>query len=134
MSARSLNPEGLPRPAGPYVHVTTSPPGDLVFVAGQIALDAEGNLVGEGDIEAQAEQVMENLGVALAAAGAGFGDVLKITNYLLDVSEYPRIAPIRERYLTEPFPASTMVGVSALLYPELLIEIEAVAVVPRPPG
>jgi reactive intermediate/imine deaminase len=130
MTARSLNPEGLPAPAGPYVHVTTSPPGELVFVAGQIALDADGNVVGAGDVEAQTRQVMENLGIALAAAGAGFGDVRKINSYVLDVGDYPKIAPIREAYLTEPYPASTMVQVSGLLFPELLIEIEAIAVIP----
>jgi reactive intermediate/imine deaminase len=129
MSARSLNPEGLPAPAGPYVHVTTSPPGELIFVAGQISLDADGNFVGVGDIEAQTRQVMENLGIALAAVGAGFEDVLKINSYVLDVADYPKVAPIREQYLREPYPASTMVQVSALLYPELLIEIEATAVV-----
>jgi len=129
MSARSLNPDGLPQPAGPYVHVTTSPPGELVFVAGQISLDADGNVVGAGDIEAQTRQVMENLGIALAAVGAGFSDVRKINTYILDVGEYPKVAPIREEYLSEPYPASTMVQVSALLFPELLIEIEAIAVV-----
>ena len=131
MSARSLNPEGLPKPAGPYVHLSVAEPGEIIFVSGQIALDADGNIVGEGDIEAQTRQVMENLGIALAAAGAGFGDVRKITNYLLDVGEYPKVAPIRAEYLTEPFPASTMIEVTGLLYPELLIEIEAIAVVPR---
>jgi len=128
--ARSLNPDGLPAPAGPYVHVATASPGELVFVSGQIALDGEGKLVGEGDIEAQTEQVMQNLGLALAAVGARFADVRKITNYLLDVEEYPKVAPIRERYLSEPYPASSMVEVSALLFPQLLIEIEAIAVIP----
>ena|SRR5687767_10654036 len=130
MTTRSLNPEGLPTPAGPYVHVTTSPPGELVFVAGQIALDAEGNFVGVGDVEAQTRQVMDNLGLALAAVGAGFGDVRKINSYVIDFADYPKIAPIRAEYLKEPYPASTMVEVSALLFPELLIEIEAIAVVP----
>lgn len=130
MSARSLNPSGLPKPAGPYVHVTTSPPGELVFVAGQIALDADGTVVGVGDVEAQTRQVMENLGVALAAVGATFGDVRKINSYLVDFDDYPKVAPIRAEYLSEPYPASTMVEVSRLLFPELLIEVEAIAVLP----
>jgi 2-iminobutanoate/2-iminopropanoate deaminase len=72
---------------------------------------------------------MENLRMALEAADASFDDVVKITNYVTDVSEYPKIAPVREEYLREPYPASTMVEVKGLMYPELMIEIEAIAVV-----
>jgi reactive intermediate/imine deaminase len=125
----TLNPEGLAAPAGPYVHVTTATAGKLVFVAGQIATDADGNIVGEGDIEAQTVQVMDNLETALTAAGATFADVVKINNYVLDASEYPKVAPIRQRYLRPPYPASTLVEVKGLLFPGLLIEIEAIAVV-----
>jgi enamine deaminase RidA (YjgF/YER057c/UK114 family) len=130
MSKTSLNPEGMVRPAGPYAQVTVVPPGGrLVFCAGAVALDADGEIVGKGDIVEQTRKVMENLSAALDAAGASFADVVKITNYVLDASEYPKIAPIREQYLIEPYPASTLVEVKGLLYPDLLIEIEAIAVV-----
>jgi enamine deaminase RidA (YjgF/YER057c/UK114 family) len=127
---RSLNPAGLAAPAGPYALVTTVEAfGRLVFCAGAIALDEQGKIVGEGDIVAQTEQVMHNLGVALEAAGATFADVVKINNYVTDADLYPRIAPVRERYLSAPYPASTLIEVPRLLYPELLVEVEAIAVV-----
>lgn len=130
MAKQSLNPEGMARPMGPYVQVTIAPPGGrLVFCSGAVAFGPDGEVVGEGDIVAQTRQVMENLRMALEAAGATFADVVKITNYVVDVTEYPKIAPVREEYLTEPYPASTMVEVKGLMIPELLIEIEAVAVV-----
>jgi enamine deaminase RidA (YjgF/YER057c/UK114 family) len=72
---------------------------------------------------------MENMKTALAAAGATFADVVKITNYVTDAKEYPKVAPIREEYLKEPYPASTLIEVQSLIYPDLLIEIEAIAVV-----
>ncbi|MEA2228080.1 MAG: 2-iminobutanoate/2-iminopropanoate deaminase [Solirubrobacteraceae bacterium] len=126
----SLNPPGTPPPLGPYVNVTIAPPGGrLVFCAGTVAFGPDGEIVGEGDIVAQTRQVMENLRIALEAAGATFADVVKIVNYVTDVTEYPKIAPVRAEYLKEPYPVSTMVEVSGLMVPELLIEIEATAVV-----
>jgi enamine deaminase RidA (YjgF/YER057c/UK114 family) len=130
MSKESLNPAGLAEPKGPYANVTAAAPGGrLVFTAGAVAFDASGEIVGVGDVLAQTEQVMANLEIALAAAGAGFADVTKITMYMVDVTDYPKVAQVRQRYLSEPFPASTLIGVDTLMYPELLVEIEAVAVV-----
>ncbi|HEX3316510.1 MAG TPA: RidA family protein [Solirubrobacteraceae bacterium] len=126
----SLNPDGMAAPVGPYVQVTVAPPGGrLVYCSGAVAIAPDGSIVGEGDIVAQTRQTMENLEVALHAAGATFADVVKINGYVTDFSLYPQIAPVRSEYLTEPYPASTMVEVSALIFPELMIEIEAVAVV-----
>lgn len=130
MPKTSLNPDGMARPVGPYVQVTVAPPGGkLVFCSGAVAFAPDGSIVGKGDIAVQTRQVMDNLQTALRAAGASFEDVVKITNYVTDATEYPKIAPIREEYLREPYPASTLVEVKSLLYPELMIEIEAVAVV-----
>lgn len=129
MTKRALNPEGLPAPVGPYSNVVTSEPGRLVFVAGQVALDANGEIVGAGDVAAQTRQVMENLRLALEAAGATFADVVRVVNYITDVDLFAQMAAVRKEYLVEPYPASTLVEVSALMYPELLIEIEAIAVV-----
>lgn len=130
MDRQALNPEGLPSPVGPYSNVVASPPGRLVFCAGQVALDADGEIVGAGDIVAQTEQVMHNIELALSGAGATFADVVKVTNYITDVALFGQMAGVRKRYLREPFPASTLIEVSALMFPELLIEIEAIAVVP----
>jgi 2-iminobutanoate/2-iminopropanoate deaminase len=129
MTKRALNPEGLPAPVGPYSNVVTSAPGRLVFCAGQVALDANGDIVGAGDIAAQTRQVMENLRLGLEAADATFADVVRVVNYITDVDLFAQMAAVRKEYLVEPYPASTLVEVSALMYPELLIEIEAIAVV-----
>lgn len=130
MAKEGINPEGLPTPVGPYSHVVTSPPGKLVFCAGQVALDSDGEIVGAGDIVAQTRQVMENLRVSLEAAGATFADVVKVVNYITDVGLFAQMAEVRKEFLPEPHPVSTLVEVPALMFPELLIEIEAVAVVP----
>jgi enamine deaminase RidA (YjgF/YER057c/UK114 family) len=126
----SIDPAGMAAPVGPYAHVVSAPPGGrLVFCAGAVAFDEAGEIVGKGDIVAQTRQVMENLRQALAAAGAGFPDVVKVTNYVTDASQWPQVLPVRAEYLRPPYPASTFVEVKALMFPELLIEIEAVAVV-----
>jgi len=131
MAKEAINPDGLPAPVGPYSNVVTSPPGKLVFVAGQVALDADGNIVGAGDIVAQTRRVMENIRLALEAAGATFADVVKIVNYITDVNEFSKMAAVRREYLREPHPTSTLIEVQALMFPELMIEIEAMAVVPE---
>jgi 2-iminobutanoate/2-iminopropanoate deaminase len=128
---QALNPDGLPQPVGPYSNVVTIPPGKLVFCAGQVALDANGSVVGEGDIVAQTRQVMENIRLGLEAAGAGFADVVRIVNYITDVGLFSDMAAVRREYLREPYPVSTLVEVKGLMFPELLIEIEAIAVVPE---
>lgn len=114
-----------------FTQVVTSPPGRLVFVSGQVALDRNLQLVGEGDIAAQAEQALANLGSSLRAAGATPADVTMLRTYIVDYrTEYGALlAPSFERFFQGRPPASTRVGVQALAAPGLLIEIEAVAVV-----
>ena len=129
MPKRAINPEGLAAPFGPYSHVTVAEPGTLVFCAGAVSVDVDGNIVGAGDIAAQTRQVMENLKIALAAAGATFDDVVKITTWVTDASLFGELAPVRAEYLREPYPASALLEVQALMYPDLMVEIEAVAVV-----
>jgi 2-iminobutanoate/2-iminopropanoate deaminase len=130
VTKRSINPDGMAAPVGPYAHVVSVPPGGrLVYCAGAVALGPDGEVVAEGDIVGQTRQVMENLRLALEAAGATFDDVVKVTNYVLNVHDWRQVLPVRAEYIKEPYPASTFVEVSALMFPELLIEIEAVAVV-----
>ncbi len=126
-----LNPAGLSKPTG-YSHVTVVQAARLVHVAGQVALNAEGQVVGRGDLAAQAGQVYANLATALAAAGAGFKDVIKVVTYVVNLSPDKAVAvrAVRNHHLGEgPFPASTMVGVTSLVNPDLLIEIEVVAAI-----
>ena len=131
MAHEFLNPAGLSSPAG-YTHVVMATRGTQVFISGQVALDAEGQLAGRGDLSAQTRQVCENLKTAVAAAGANLTDVVKITTYVVNYQPEDRtvIAEVRNQYFsaTNP-PASTLVGVQALAREGFLIEIEAIAVV-----
>ncbi|MEF9886338.1 RidA family protein [Streptomyces sp. P9-A4] len=123
-------PEGLA--ASPqYSHVVWGT-GRFVAISGQCAFDASGAVVGEGDAAAQARQVFANLERCLAAAGAGFADVVKLTYFVTDVAHLPAVRDARDAYFAgAPLPASSAVQVSALVRPELLLEIEAFALVPE---
>ena len=123
-----MNPPGLSTPTG-YSHVVSARGGRTVYIAGQVALDAKGQLVGEGDLAAQTRQVFANLETALKAAGASFNDVVKTNYYLRDASQVQVIRDVRGKYFTTDLPASTLVEVSRLANPGFLIEIEVVAVV-----
>lgn len=101
--------------------------GRFLFISGQVAFDRNGQVVGPGDIVAQAERIFENLREILHAAGAGFEDVIKTNYYITDVSLFRHVAALRPRYFAAPFPASTMVEVKGLVHPELLLEVEAIA-------
>ena len=129
MTTQRLNPAGLSRPTG-YSHVTVVAAGRQAHVSGQVALDAQGQVVGKGDLAAQAEQVYTNLGTALAAVGAKLSDVFKMVTYVVDLTPEKAVAvrAVRNRHYGEgPYPASTMVGVTSLVNPDLLIEIEVIA-------
>jgi len=126
-----INPETIAAPRG-YTHVVTATGGKLVFISGQVAMDAEGNLVGEGDVGAQTEQVFENLNAALAAAGGDFSHVVKFGFFMTDIEQAGAAREVRDRYVdTANPPASTAVEVSRLVRPEFLVEVDAIAVVPE---
>tara|TARA_R110002110_G_scaffold413729_1_gene641543 strand:+ start:23166 stop:23579 length:414 start_codon:yes stop_codon:yes gene_type:complete len=101
--------------------------GDLIFVSGQAALDLEGNIVGAGDFEAQAVQAFENLQAVLKAGGSSLDKLIKVTIYVTDMAHFATIVDLRQRYLSAPWPADTLVEVSALALPELMVEIEGIA-------
>ena len=103
--------------------------GELLFVSGQAAIDPEGQLVGVGDFDAQAEQTFRNLERVLQAAGSGLDKVVKVTIFLTDMANFPKVVELRGRWFSQPYPADTIVEVSSLALPELEIEIEATAVV-----
>jgi 2-iminobutanoate/2-iminopropanoate deaminase len=125
---RFLSPDTLPAPFG-YSHVVDAPVGRIVYLSGQVPLDAAGNLVGEGDFAAQVRQVFENLTAALAAADATWSDVVKLNYFVRDIGEVAELRAIRDEYVdTEHPPASTLVEVSRLFRDDVLVEIEAVAV------
>jgi len=132
MSKEIFSPPTLMKPAG-YSHVAKVTGGSLVYIAGQVSADVSGNLVGEGNLEAQAEQVFKNLKAAVEAAGGSMADLVKINTYLVaevDGSEVPKLRAVRDRYVNvEKPPASTLVTVTRLARPGWLIEIEAVAAI-----
>lgn len=101
--------------------------GDLIFVSGQAALDLHGNIVGAGDFDAQAVQAFENLRSVLEAAGSGMDKLIKVTIYVTDMANFDRVVAMRSRYFSPPWPADTLVEVSALALPELMIEVEGIA-------
>ena len=124
-----LDPAGLPAPISHYSNGVKA--GDTIYVADQVALDGEGRLVGADDVVAQTRQVLENIRQFLHAGGATLDDVVKVTVYLANVDDRPRINEVRQAYFGANRPASTLVEVSRLALPGLLVEIEAVAVLPR---
>jgi 2-iminobutanoate/2-iminopropanoate deaminase len=102
--------------------------GDLLFISGQAAIDCTGQIVGIGDFDAQAEQVFENLERVLRAGGSSLKNVIKVTIFLRDMSNFDKVVKLRGRYFTAPYPADTIVEISSLYSPDALIEIEAVAI------
>jgi enamine deaminase RidA (YjgF/YER057c/UK114 family) len=130
-NSRFINPSTLATPPG-YTHVVEIARGRTVFIAGQVALDRAGQLVGRQDFRAQAQQVFENLKAAFAAVGTDFTDVIKLNIYVVDISQLPILREVRDRYVnTINPPASTLVEVRRLAREEFLLEIEAVAHVPE---
>ncbi|WP_432192202.1 RidA family protein [Streptomyces sp. bgisy027] len=122
-------PDGV-APAAQYSHVVLGT-GRFVAVSGQLALDEDGELVGEGDAAAQARQVFENLRRCLAAAGATFDDVVKLTCFVTDMAHLPAVRAARAEHIPDDrLPAASAVRVAGLVRPEFLMEVEAYAVLP----
>jgi enamine deaminase RidA (YjgF/YER057c/UK114 family) len=126
-NARFINPQTMHQPSG-YSHVVEVTEGRPVYIAGQVALDPTGALVGPGDIRAQARQVFQNLRAALEAVGVGFEQVVKLNYYLVDARQLPVVREVRDEFInTHQPPASTAVEVRRLVRDDLLIEVDAVA-------
>ena len=130
MQIRHSNPPTLSTPTG-YSHVVEVLSGRTIYIAGQVPYDQAGKVVGKGDFAAQATQVFENLKLALAAAGATFENVVKVNTYVTDMSHLQILRDIRGKYYGRNAPASTLVQIGSLAHEDLMIEIEAIAVVPE---
>jgi enamine deaminase RidA (YjgF/YER057c/UK114 family) len=130
MTKEIFSPATLPPPVG-YSHIAKVNKGTLIYLAGQVSSDPSGKLVGEGNFEAQAEQVFRNVKIAVEAAGATMADIVKLNIYLVaevGQDEVPKMRAVRDRYVNKQKPpASTLVVVSRLARPGWLIEVEAVA-------
>lgn len=131
MARNILDIKQLPKPMGPYSHGVIGEGKRLVFISGQVPQDANGQLVGRGDIAAQTRQVLANIRVAVEAAGGTVQDINKITIFMveLDPAGYAAVAQARRDFFQGEYPASTLVQVKALASPDWLIEIEAYAVI-----
>ncbi len=125
---RFTNPPTVGTPGG-YTHLVEARGGRTLYIAGQVGFDRDRTLVGPGDFRAQATQVFENLKAVLAAAGATFDDVVKMNTYVVDMSEIGALREVRASYMGDAKPASTLVQVVRLAREDLLLEIEAMAVV-----
>ena len=127
---QALHPEGVPKPIKGYysncIKVTSGP---LLFIAGQIPIDNDGNLVGGNDVVAQARQVFKNIEAILVGLGGSLQDLVKVTVYVTDIASMHKLAPLRESLFPTNGPVSACVQVSPLAEPEIQIEIEGVAVV-----
>ncbi|WP_349898951.1 RidA family protein [Parafrigoribacterium soli] len=130
MSApRFLNPASLHAPSG-YSHVAETSGGRTIYLSGQVALSPEGEIVGRNDTRAQAHQVFTNLSNALAAVGATFEDVVKLTYFMIDMADFPAVREVRDSFVnTAQPPASSAVQVSGLVFDWIRLEVEAVAVI-----
>ena len=128
MKRREYRVEGLAEPISHYTDAVVA--GELLFISGLVGVDRDGALVGEDDVVAQTRQVFENMRTVLAEAGCRFEDVVKVTVYLTDVDDRPKINPVRKEVFGDARPASTLVEVSRLAVPGAKVEIEAVALIP----
>lgn len=129
-SPQFINPPGLSQPKG-YTHVVVVPAGgQTIYLSGQVALDKDGKLVGKDDFAAQAEQVFANIDTALKAAHASFANVAKLTFYVTDATKVTALRAVRDKYVdTAHPPASTLVEVKRLVRDDLLLEVDATAVI-----
>ncbi len=130
MSKKVVQTELAPRPLGDYSQAWTVTGATLIYVAGQVSVDMDGNTVGVGDIALQTRTVLNNIKGILAGSGAGLQDVIKLNTYVTNMAEYlARTQEIRREYFPRDFPASTLVEVKSLASPDFMVEIEAVAAV-----
>jgi 2-iminobutanoate/2-iminopropanoate deaminase len=131
MPKKTFNPEGMPVPRGSYFHVAVADPGRVVTIAGQTSSDAEGNIIGAGDVRAQTREVLRKLRVAIESVGGTIDDIVTVTVYITDARFYGDVNETRREVFGPNFPPSTLVHVSSLARPGLLVEINATAVVPE---
>jgi reactive intermediate/imine deaminase len=117
-------------PLAPYCIAPGWQVGDLLFLSGQASIGADGSIVGVGDFDAQLAQTFANIESVLAAAGSDLSRIVKVTIYLTDMANFPKIVEARRRWFTPPFPADTTLEVKSLALPELMVEIDVIATAP----
>jgi 2-iminobutanoate/2-iminopropanoate deaminase len=131
MNNKAIFPNGPENWSATYSPAVAVKAANLLFISGQVAFDDEGKVVGLGDIVAQARKIFDNIRILLNRAGLDFGDVIKTNYYVTDVAQFSKVVSLRKEYFSEVFPASTMVEVKGLVHKDLMLEIEAVAVLKK---
>jgi len=127
----AFNPPTAWQPFGAFSMVAVEGDGRIVHLKGQVALDRDGRVVGKGDMRAQTRQVLENIRSVLASVGGRMEDVLSLTHYVTDIHAFAGVGDIRREFFGEPYPVTTTVQVAALYDPDLVVEIAAIAEIPR---
>ncbi|WP_175713011.1 RidA family protein [Burkholderia ambifaria] len=129
--AEAVNPPELWAPFGAFSMAVVQGDGRIVHLKGQVALDKDGHVVGAGDMRAQVRQTLGNIRDVLAAMGGQMQDVISLVHYATDIDTFMQAGDIREKFFAEPYPVTTTVQVERLYRPDLLIEIAAIAEIPR---
>ncbi|MEM7058922.1 MAG: RidA family protein [Pseudomonadota bacterium] len=128
--AKSFNPDAVWAPFGAFSQTVVAGSGRTVYLKGQVALDPDGNIIGEHDMQAQVRQVLENIQTILRTMNGRMGDILSLTQFTTDIQAFMRSGEVRMAYFAEPFPITTTIEVTALYDPRLMIEITAIAEIP----
>ena len=127
----AFNPPDVWQPFGAFSMGVLQGDGQIVHLKGQVALDRDGMIVGKGEIRAQTAQVLDNIQTVLTGIGGTMADIFSLTQYVTDIQAYMTVGDIRMRYFAEPYPVTTTVQVTALYDPDLMVEITAVAEIPK---
>ena len=130
MSIDSFNPDAVWKPFGAFSMVVVQGTGKVVHLKGQVSLDKDGNIVGEGDIEKQVEKTLENIQTILASFGGRMEDIYSLTHHVTNINEFMKTGHIRNQYFKPPYPVTTTVEVSRLYNPSLMVEITGSAEIP----
>ena len=127
----AINPPGVWPPFGAFSMAVLQGDGQVVHLKGQVALDQFGRIVGPGDMRAQVRQALDNIAAVLSSMGGQVGDVLSLVHYATDIGQFMAAGDVRRAFFAEPYPVTTTVQASRLCHPDLLIEIAAIAEIPR---
>jgi 2-iminobutanoate/2-iminopropanoate deaminase len=127
----SFNPPGVWAPFGAFSMAVIQGPGQIVHLKGQVSLDRDGKVVGPGDMLVQTRQALDNVKAVLGSVGGVMGDIISLTHYATDIEAFMQAGTIRREFFAAPYPVTTTVQVAALYRPDLVIEITAIAEIPR---
>ncbi len=127
----SFNPPDMWAPFGPFSMGVIQGDGQIIYLKGQVSLDRDGTVVGKGDMRAQTQRTLENIQAMLASVGGAMGDVISLTQFVTDIGKFMETGDIRRQFFREPYPVTTTVQVATLYDPALMVEITAIAEIPR---